>query len=112
MVNKRFKVKIGMMQGRLSPVINNKIQSFPWKTWKNEIKKLKKLKIRFLEWTLDYPNLRSNPLFTNAEYIKKIKHVKIDTVTCDFFSKNQFLSQKISFVMRILFFLIRYLVQR
>lgn len=93
-----------MMQGRLSPVINNKIQSFPWKTWKNEIKKLKKLKIRFLEWTLDYPNLRSNPLFTNAEYIKKIKHVKIDTVTCDFFmqkpifkSKNKFCDEDFYF---------------
>ena len=28
--------KIGFMQGRLSPMQGKKIQSFPWKNWKNE----------------------------------------------------------------------------
>ena len=27
---------IGFMQGRLSPVVNGKIQAFPWDFWKDE----------------------------------------------------------------------------
>ena len=29
---------IGFMQGRLSNLIDNKIQSFPWNNWENEFK--------------------------------------------------------------------------
>ena len=31
-----FKSRIGFMQGRLSPMVNGKIQAFPYETWKNE----------------------------------------------------------------------------
>ena len=29
---------IGFMQRRLTDLVNNKIQSFPWLNWKNEFK--------------------------------------------------------------------------
>ena len=30
------KPKIGFIQGRLSPITNNRIQQFPWDSWQNE----------------------------------------------------------------------------
>ena len=51
------------MQGRLSPVINNKIQSFPSLYWKEEFSHAKNLGLKFIEWTLDYDQIFSNPIF-------------------------------------------------
>ena len=62
---------IGFMQGRLSPIIDNKIQSFPFNYWEKEFSKAKKIGLSCMEWTLDYPNLEINPLL-NESYIKKI----------------------------------------
>ena len=59
--------KIGFMQGRLSPLVNNQIQSFPFNYWLNEFPLAKQLGISLMEWTLDYPKLHQNPLLL-AEY--------------------------------------------
>tara|TARA_Y100000748_G_C15494362_1_gene487681 strand:- start:1763 stop:2596 length:834 start_codon:yes stop_codon:yes gene_type:complete len=56
--------KVGFMQGRLSDLENNKIQSFPWKNWEKEFSLAFKINIGLMEWTLDYPNLKKNPLMT------------------------------------------------
>ena len=69
------KKKIGLMQGRLSPIYNGKIQSFPKYHWKQEFKKLKNLGLYFLEWTLDYKEIYKNPILTD-EGIKKINNLK------------------------------------
>ena len=45
--------KIGFIQGRLSPIINNKIQIFPVENWKDEYEKASSLDIRLIEWTID-----------------------------------------------------------
>ena len=29
-------MKLGFMQGRLSPIYRNRIQAFPWNNWKKE----------------------------------------------------------------------------
>ena len=50
--------KIGFMQGRLSKLVNNQIQAFPFKNWLNEFPLANKLGISCMEWTLDYPKLR------------------------------------------------------
>ena len=58
-----MKNKIGIMQGRLVPrEIKSRIQSFPFKNWKKEIILLKKKKIKFIEWTIDYRKFLKNPL--------------------------------------------------
>ena len=58
--------KIGFMQGRLSPMQGKKIQSFPWKNWKNEFQIGRRLNFKIIEWTLDFKKLYSNPLMTKA----------------------------------------------
>ena len=46
-------LNIGIMQGRLSPKINNQIQAFPNKYWENEFKIASKNKIHSIEWIID-----------------------------------------------------------
>ena len=57
-------LKIGFMQGRLSPLIDGKIQSFPWQTWKKEFEEGKKIDLTKMEWTIDQERIYENPLMT------------------------------------------------
>lgn len=52
------------MQGRLSPLVDGKIQSFPWGTWQQEFPTAQRLGLRLMEWTLDHFRLYQNPLLT------------------------------------------------
>jgi L-ribulose-5-phosphate 3-epimerase len=63
--------KIGFMQGRLSEVVDGKIQAFPWQFWKKEFNQASEINIPLMEWTLDQSALSSNPLMT-ADGRKKI----------------------------------------
>jgi len=88
------------MQGRLSPIYNNKIQSFPKYHWQKEFQKIRKIKLNFIEWTLDYQDILQNPINTLngrkkiCELKKKFK-VKIKSLTCDCFMQKPFWKEKI-----------------
>jgi len=83
------------MQGRLSPILKKKIQSFPWNYWKKEIIIAKKNNFNLIEWTLDHPRLLNNPLISSKEqretlcFLKKNK-MSVNSVTCDFFMQKPF----------------------
>ncbi len=95
-----MKIKnLGFMQGRLSPQIRNKIQYFPWKTWKQEFFEARKLKLNKIEWTLDYYNLNKNPLLNTKgqreiNKLKKKFKIKCNSVTTDCFMQRPFWKQK------------------
>ena len=72
-------MKIGFMQGRLSPIFRKKIQSFPWNYWRKEIIIAKKNNFNLIEWTLDYPGLLNNPLISTKRSSKIWKNNKIRT---------------------------------
>lgn len=57
---------IGIMQGRLSPPSDGKIQSFPWSSWKEEFPLAKECELQLIEWTLDQERLYENPLMTES----------------------------------------------
>ena len=57
-------MKIGFMQGRLSPIYRNRIQSFPWNNWKKEFQIANRLGINLMEWTIDSYKFHRNPIFT------------------------------------------------
>jgi len=87
--------KIGFMQGRLSPLVNAKIQAFPWQNWQKEFQEAHSLNFEIMEWTLDHENLYKNPLMTEEgrEEIKKLsKKFKIRTpsLTGDCFMQAPF----------------------
>ena len=86
---------LGIMQGRLSSIVNNKIQSFPERSWTSEFSKIHKLKIRNLEWTLDYKNFYKNPLIDVNQHkkifnLKKKYKIRINSVTCDCMMQKPF----------------------
>jgi L-ribulose-5-phosphate 3-epimerase len=66
--------KIGFMQGRLSPLVNGKIQAFPWDSWQAEFPAAQSLGLELMEWTLDQERLYQNPLLT-AQGQQEIRHL-------------------------------------
>lgn len=58
--------RIGFMQGRLSPLIDGRIQAFPWPCWRDEFPAAQQAGIRLMEWTLDQDRLYENPLLTRS----------------------------------------------
>lgn len=87
--------KIGFMQGRLSPVVDGKIQCFPWVYWSAEFSIAQKLDIHLMEWTLDQERLYENPLMTTegqAEILAlKCQHsIDIPSLTGDCFMQAPF----------------------
>lgn len=89
--------KIGFMQGRLVDQIKNNIQYFPHKNWLKEIEIAKKNDFQILEWTINYENIKKNPLYNgDIKKIKSLRNFKIKTVTCDFFMQKPFFKKKYS----------------
>tara|TARA_B100001057_G_scaffold499985_1_gene612828 strand:+ start:10270 stop:11112 length:843 start_codon:yes stop_codon:yes gene_type:complete len=87
--------KIGYMQGRLSDVVNGKIQSFPKHTWEKEIVLGAENDFRLIEWTLDQEELFKNPFLTKKGQLKikkliNIHKCKILSVTGDCFMQAPF----------------------
>jgi hexulose-6-phosphate isomerase len=85
--------KIGFMQGRLSPMINGRIQQFPTNNWKDEIEIAAKNKFTKMEWTIDSETLNFNPILTGdgQKLIGEMCHLynlSIPSITCDYFMEN------------------------
>lgn len=97
MDNKRLIKKIGFMQGRLSKVYDNQIQSFPKKNWIKELTTCKKIGLQKIEWTLNYPDLFENPLLKSKRNTIKIlnkKKIIMNSITCDFFMQKPFFKKE------------------
>jgi hexulose-6-phosphate isomerase len=87
--------KVGFMQGRLSEVVDGKIQAFPWNFWQEEFKVAGKKNIPLMEWTLDQYDLYMNPLMTVDGQRKIIRlsdkyDLKIPSLTGDCFMQAPF----------------------
>ncbi len=86
---------IGFMQGRLTELYENKIQSFPWNNWEKEFELANKNGLKIMEWTIDSENLFKNPLM-NDEGLIKIKFLKnkynlsVPSLTGDCFMQEPF----------------------
>jgi L-ribulose-5-phosphate 3-epimerase len=92
MMTGRFQ-RLGMMQGRLSPIRNRRIQSFPFDNWKEEIAQTSELSIGKVEWTIDSEDFQKNPLvsISGCEEISAVIskwNVSVPSVTCDYFMEN------------------------
>jgi hexulose-6-phosphate isomerase len=66
--------KIGFMQGRLSPLVDGRIQAFPWDFWQQEFPAAQSLGLGLMEWTLDQERLYQNPLLT-PQGKQEIRHL-------------------------------------
>jgi hexulose-6-phosphate isomerase len=87
--------RIGFMQGRFSPMVDGRIQAFPWSCWQQEFASAERGGFRLMEWTLDQERLYENPLLRadgQAE-IRELcaKHgVSIPSLTGDCFMQAPF----------------------
>lgn len=80
--------RLGIMQGRLAPIIHDEIQRFPVECWEWELAQLSEMGFRKVEWTLDHEGLLDNPLMTvsGRSAIKECLqefNISIPSVTAD-----------------------------
>jgi hexulose-6-phosphate isomerase len=87
--------RIGFMQGRLSAMVDGKIQAFPWAEWREELPRARTLGLTRMEWTIDQDRLRDNPLTTEAgqHEIRDLSHrnaLRVASLTGDCFMQAPF----------------------
>ena len=84
--------QLGIMQGRLSPRVDGKIQAFPLEHWAEEFAHAATLGLSSIEWILETP-LETNPLWTDEglaqiqEQVRKTG-VRVDFVCADYFMES------------------------
>ena len=84
--------EIGIMQGRLSPRIDGKIQAYPANTWQKEFEIAQEIGYAAIEWIVEKP-VETNALMTDSgkAEIKKViasTGVRIDYVCADIFMQQ------------------------
>ena len=88
-------LNIGFMQGRLSDMVNGRIQSFPFSNWKEEFFIAHKNNFNTIEWTIDSIDIENNPILdplmhTEINRLKEKYSIDIPSITCDFFMEKPF----------------------
>lgn len=88
--------RIGIMQGRLVPPIENRIQCFPRDSWEKEFALAAEAKIECIEWIYDLYGANVNPLSTDKgiERMKSLSseyNVQVLSVCSDYFIDKPFL---------------------
>lgn len=83
------------MQGRLSPLVDGRIQAFPWQFWQDEFSLAEQLGFGAMEWTLDQERLYENPLLTatgqsKIQQLCKRHGINIPSLTGDCFMQAPF----------------------
>lgn len=87
--------RIGFIQGRLSAIVDNKIQAFPWEYWRQEFPAAMDIGLTMMEWTLDQDQLRNNPFNTpeGQDEIRNLSrdyNLNIPSLTGDCFMQSPF----------------------
>lgn len=87
--------RLGFIQGRLSPLVEGKIQAFPFENWQEEFSQAEAIQLNKLEWTLDQATLYENPLLTleGQKIISRlcsVHNITIATITGDCFMQAPF----------------------
>ena len=90
---------VGFMQGRLSPLYENRIQCFPKKHWENEFVIANSINLKKMEWTLDYDDILDNPLlnFDGQNRIRELcenHQISIPSITGDCFMQKPYWKEK------------------
>jgi L-ribulose-5-phosphate 3-epimerase len=82
--------RIGIMQGRLSPPVNGRIQLFPASSWAEEFAKAAEAGLYCIEWIYDVETESSNPLRTD-EGLAQVRQliessgIKVVSVCADYY---------------------------
>lgn len=85
-------MKLGILQGRLSPPVEGLMQEFPSTTWKNEFSSLPKCDLEGIEWIITNT---PNPFFTEDLSKFPILSICVDNIISPFFTQLYFLEQEL-----------------
>ena len=85
--------KVGVMQGRLLPKLNNKYQAHPTNYWQDEFSISAEMGLDCIEFILDFDSCRENPLIKNngiSEILSIIKdtNVTVESICADYFMES------------------------
>lgn len=83
-------LRIGVMQGRLSPRPPGKLQEFPHQSYAAEFPKAARLGLHSIEWIFEAPGFERNPLWTPAgraeiRGLVAASGVRVQSVCADYF---------------------------
>jgi hexulose-6-phosphate isomerase len=83
-------LRVGVMQGRLSPRPAGKLQEFPRASYAAEFPKAARLGLHSIEWIFEAPGFEDNPLWTSAgraeiRALVAESGVKVQSVCADYF---------------------------
>ena len=83
------------MQGRLSPPVDGRIQSFPWQRWRDEFEIAARAGFSLMEWTLDLDGLYENPIMrpggqAEIRQLCETSGISVPSLTGDFFMQAPF----------------------
>lgn len=86
--------RIGVMQGRLSARPGERLQAFPWSSWREEFPRAKELGFDFIEWIFELERCEHNPIWTPAgrDEIRRIVEssgVQVGSVCADYFMERR-----------------------
>jgi len=65
-MNRMDDLRIGVMQGRLSPRPESRLQAFPHQTWPEEFAQAQRLGFAYLEWIYEAERAEENPIASSA----------------------------------------------
>lgn len=85
--------RLGIIQGRLSPIIDNRIQVFPVEHWKHEFELAVENGFEIIEWIVDIDNIDLNPLLSvkGRREIRSLINatgLAVPSVCCDYFMSH------------------------
>lgn len=92
--------RLGIVQGRLLPPVNGKIQAFPGENWRDEFALCREVGLNCMEWIFEYENAEKNPICSNAgigemEKYSRNYSVRINSVLADYFMVNKLFGDNI-----------------
>jgi len=87
--------KIGIMQGRLSPPVDIRLQAFPWSSWQAEFTHARDCQIELIEWLFEADDYTNNPIWIEEGILaiqKQIQASGTQVLTCcaDYFMPHPF----------------------
>src|SRR5580693_137449 len=93
-MNKDGRNRIGVMQGRLLPPINGRIQAFPLAAWREEFVRASECEFSSIEWIWESP-ITENPLWMSEgrEEIRSVcahTGVEVSFICADYFMETPF----------------------
>lgn len=86
-------MKIGIMQGRLSPPINNLIQAFPIQKWRDEFSLAKLIGVSCIEWIYEKEVGFVNPISTDKGIAEILLIARESTVMVESLCADYFISE-------------------